>query len=262
MRTRSWTAYSFIADALRREIINGDLAPGEKVPTEHELCSRFSTSRITVRRALQILADEMLVVRRQGSGTFVSPTPSRKIPLLNTDFTGSLTQHAPDLTRRLDSWHWETANEEVASYLQTFAGSRVLFARRIDLLENVPVAYDEIYLPERVADRLTERDLEQLDFLHHWQEVQQIQIGHLTQSIEAVTAQERQAQHLSINTGLPLLKELDVMFLQIGSPCGFFISYYRHELFRLTSTVRLTSSSPTETTRLESTISNLVPTIG
>lgn len=262
MSSRSSTAYSFIADTLRRAIIGGQLPPGSQVPTERELCARFSASRITVRHALQILADEMLVVRRQGSGTFVSPTPTRRIPLLNTDFSGSLTQHAPDLTRRLDAWHWAVANEEVAPQLQTFAGARVLFARRIDLLENVPVAYDEIYLPEHVADRLTEHDLAQLDFLHHWQDVQQIQIGHLTQSIEAATTEDCHARHLAIATQLPLLKEVDVMFLQVGSPCGLFISFYRHELFRLTSTVRLASLSLGDAAQLKPIASTLLPTTG
>src|SRR5690349_12052304 len=86
MPIRNTTAYSFIADVLRREIIRGKIRAGGKMPTERELCARFFASRITVRRALQILADELLIVRRQGTGTFVSGKPSRKIPLLNTDF--------------------------------------------------------------------------------------------------------------------------------------------------------------------------------
>ena len=158
----------------------------------------------------------MLVVRRQGSGTYVSGTPSRKIPLLNTDFSGSLSQHAPDLTRRLDFSDWRNANEEVAALLHSFAGARVLFGRRIDLLDNTPVAYDEIYLPEPVADRLSESDLAQLDFLHHWQLIQQFRIGHLTQGIEAVAAGPEQAVYLRIAEGAPALKELDVVFLHTG----------------------------------------------
>jgi GntR family transcriptional regulator len=239
MSHRVSTAYSFIADSLRREIIGGTLKPGAQLPTERELCDRFSASRITIRRALQILSDEMLVVRRQGSGTYVSGTPSRKIPLLNTDFSGSLSQHAPDLDRRLDFSDWRNANEEVAALLQSFVGTRVLFARRIDLLDKTPVAYDEIYLAEQAADRLSENDLAQLDFLHHWQSVQQFRIGHLTQGIEAVAASSEEATHLRIAEGSPALKELDVVFLHTGAPCGVFISFYRHDLFRLTSTVRL-----------------------
>jgi GntR family transcriptional regulator len=259
MGARPSTAYSFISDTLRREIIRGTLKPGAQLPTERELCERFSASRITVRRALQILSDEMLVVRRQGSGTYVSGRPSRKIPLLNTDFSGSLSQHAPDLTRRLDYWDWRNANEEVAALLHSFFGARVLFARRIDLLDNTPVAYDEIHLPEQHADRLSESDLGQLDFLHHWQVIQQFRIGHLTQGIEAVAASSEQAAHIRIAEGSPVLKELDVVFLHTGAPCALFVSFYRHDLFRLTSTVKLPNvgESPAISSATESSVSAL-----
>jgi DNA-binding GntR family transcriptional regulator len=261
MYQRSTTAYGFIADVLRREVMRGTLEAGARLPTERELCTRFAASRITVRRALQILADELLVVRRQGSGTFVSATPSRKIPLLNTDFNGSLAQHAPDLTRRLESTQWESASESVATYLQTFPGARVLFARRIDLLEDVPVAYDEIYLREDTADLLTDVHLARLDFLQELRSVQQIQFSHLTQSVEATVTGESEARHLAVAVGATVLKEIDVLFLQTGTPCGLFVSFYRHDLFRLTSTVRFIAEPVASSIQPRSRSENLVPAI-
>jgi DNA-binding GntR family transcriptional regulator len=236
---RSATAYQYVADTLRRKILSGQYGPGVRLPGERELCEQFSASRITIRRALLILADELLIQRRQGDGTYVSPTPSRKIPLLSTDFSGSIAAHAPDIHRELESHEWRNASDDVAANLQTHPGAKVLFARRFDLLRNRPVAYDEIYLPEHVADGLTDDDLSQLRFLQRWQSVQHIRFGHLTQFVEAVSAQPAQAEYLGANEGDPMLKETDVIFLATGAPCGLFVSYYRHELFRLTSTVRL-----------------------
>ncbi len=236
---QSTIAYKQVADSLRKQILSGDLTPGKQLPTERELCEQFSASRITIRRALQILADEILIRRRQGSGTFVSPTPSRRIPLLNTDFSGSVATHAPELGRQLESWQWQSATDDVAAMLQTQPDARVLFARRIDVLEDEPVAYDDVYLPESSADRLDKDDLSQLRFLERWQEVQKMRISYLTQSIEAVAAEPAHTQHLGGKVGAPLLKGTDVMFLESGTACGLFISYYRHELFRLTTTLRL-----------------------
>jgi DNA-binding GntR family transcriptional regulator len=236
---RSVTAYQYVADTLRRQILTGQFGPAERLPTERELCEQFAASRITIRRALLILADEMLIQRRQGDGTYVSPTPSRKIPLLSTDFSGSIATHAPDIDRELESHNWLKATDDVADSLQTHRGAKVLFARRFDLLHGRPVAFDEIYLPEHVADQLSDDDLSQLRFLERWQSVQKIRLGHLSQHIEAVSAAPDQAKYLGIKVGEPMLKETDVIFLSTGAPCGLFISYYRHELFRLTSTVRL-----------------------
>lgn len=245
---RTATAYQYVADTLRRQILQGQFGPGERLPPERELCELFAASRITIRRALLILADEMLIQRRQGDGTFVSPTPSRIIPLLSTDFSGSMAAHAPDLHREFEFQAWQKASDEVADCLQTYRGAKVLFARRLDLLRETPVAFDEIYLPEQVADRLTDNDLGQLRFLERWQKVQQIRLGHLSQVIEAVAAASEQVQYLGGRVGVPLLKEVDVVFLSTGTPCGLFVSYYRHELFRLTSTVRLSVVSQDDDT--------------
>jgi DNA-binding GntR family transcriptional regulator len=240
---RTATAYQYVSDTLRRRILQGEFGPGERLPPERELCDLFSASRITIRRALDILADESLIERRQGDGTFVSPSPSRHIPLLSTDVIGSISAHAPDLERALESYSWMRASGDVVAALQTRQGARVLFARRFNLLRAAPVAYDEIYLPEQVADRLNEDDLAQLRFLERWQRVQQIRITHLSQSIEAVAATSEQASFLNVEVGDPLLKEIDVIFVSTGTPCGLFVSYFRHDLFRLTSTVRLSLHS-------------------
>lgn len=240
---RGLTAYQHVADSLRRKVLDGEFPPGERLPPERELCERFSASRITIRRALQILADEMLIERRQGLGTFVSPSPSRRIPLLNTDFSGSMATHAPDLERELETHEWRKASAEVATTLHTFPGAAVLFARRLDVLHAQPIAFDEIYLPELMADRLGQEDLAQLRFLERWQSVQQIRLSHLAQRIEAVAAAREQVKYLGGKVGAPLLKEVDVIYLPTGTPCGMFVSYYRHDLFQLNSTVRLCVSN-------------------
>jgi GntR family transcriptional regulator len=237
------TAYRYVADTLRRQILDRKLAAGERLPPERELCERFSASRITIRRALQILADEMLIERRQGLGTFVSPVPSRRIPLLSSDFSGSMASHAPDLERALEKYEWREASVEVAEALQLMPGARVLFARRLDLLRATAVAYDEIHLPESIADRLGEADLSELRFLERWQTVQQIRLTHLTQKIEAIAAKPEQVKRLRAKLGAPILKEVDILFSVNGTPCGIFESYYRHDLFQLTSTVQLRVAS-------------------
>jgi GntR family transcriptional regulator len=76
------TRYSGVADALRTEISAGQFEVGTKIPTEFELCHRFSVSRSTVRQALAELESAGLVKRRQGSGTtVVAREPARRYSL-------------------------------------------------------------------------------------------------------------------------------------------------------------------------------------
>ena len=80
------TAYNQLAQSLRENIISGKWPGGHQIETERELCLRYRFSRITVRRAMHILEEENLIVRRQGLGTFVNVRPKRKIPIVRGDF--------------------------------------------------------------------------------------------------------------------------------------------------------------------------------
>jgi len=128
------TAYDMVAGRLREEILSRRLRPGQQLPPERELCDRFAASRITIRRALQILEQEVLIQRRQGSGTYVSPCPSRKIPLCCMDFSGSGARHAPDLRRKVERWGRQPAEAEIAAKLRLLPGDEVTYARRVDYL--------------------------------------------------------------------------------------------------------------------------------
>ena len=69
--------YLQVARTLRKEIVDGVYPVGSQLPTEHELCERFSVSRYTVREALRRLRDDNLVASRPRTGTLVVPAGRR-----------------------------------------------------------------------------------------------------------------------------------------------------------------------------------------
>ena len=76
--------YQRIADELAERIRARRIHPGDTLPTEHELCRIYGVSRITVRKALDVLVDRHFVLRRRGVGTFVRPNdPDRWSITLN-----------------------------------------------------------------------------------------------------------------------------------------------------------------------------------
>jgi GntR family transcriptional regulator len=203
------------------------------------LCEAFSASRITVRQAVRVLQEEMLVRSHQGRGSFVSPCPTRRIPLINTDFCGSALAHAPDMEVRLEHWGWIAAPVEVAEQLQVFSGDRVLFARRTAILEPDVIGYDELHLVESHASLLSKDDLAWSLFVERWRQVESLAISHATQTIEAVAAQRPITDLLPIEPGSPVLKATEVFFLSDGQPAGAMVMYLRHDLFRLNCVVQL-----------------------
>jgi len=187
--------------------------------------------------------EESLIQRIQGKGAFVSPSPTRRIAIANTDFLGSLAAHAPDMGRRLDHWDWCQAEAVIASDLHLTMGARVLFMRRIDLLDGRPVAYDEVYIPEAFADRLKPEDMAALNFLERWAERRRFRLSHVRQSVEAIEATTESQRLLALRSSKPLLKATEVFYAD-ERPVIHFVSYYRHDRFRLSSVLTLPEGAP------------------
>lgn len=72
-------AYQVIVDQIKEYFLNGELQPGEKLPTERELASRFNVSRTSVREALRKLEIKGLIEIKQGSGSFIKATESHTL---------------------------------------------------------------------------------------------------------------------------------------------------------------------------------------
>lgn len=235
------TAYNRVAAVLRDQILSGSWDGRLQLPTERELCEQFQTSRITIRRALQILEDEQLVERHQGVGTFIKSNPERKIPLLTTDYFGSIQTHAPDITRTLEYLRTADADAETARALQLFPGATVLEGVRVDRLRDEPIATDRVLIVQQFGDRLDLTHFGEMDFLALWARRQRIELDYCTQSIEATRAVRPITALLDIKTNDIVLKETNVVTVTGGTPAGLFITHYRHDVFRFESTIDLKS---------------------
>lgn len=244
---RTDTSYNRVANALRREILDGVWAAGAQLPTERAMCDQYGASRITIRRALQILEEESLIQRRQGRGTFVSEQPTRKIPLLTSDFFGSMSRHAPEMRRQVITCQWRTVSPPLDEVLSLLPNEKVLYAKRADVLENKAIAWDEIYLTKGTASDITAADLATVDFLYRWQQRGRFELDYMQQTIEVVPADEAAVQLLGVRAGLPLLTTREVAFARTGQVVGYFVAFYPSDLYRLSATVKLTAGGKTNT---------------
>jgi GntR family transcriptional regulator len=73
MPTGNSPIYMQMAATLRTQIVDGQIMAGDALPSERDLCAIMGASRVTVRKAIELLIEEGLLTRRQGSGTFVTP---------------------------------------------------------------------------------------------------------------------------------------------------------------------------------------------
>ncbi|MFP4266992.1 MAG: GntR family transcriptional regulator [Spirochaetaceae bacterium] len=218
-------AYEQVASVLRERILKKEILPRQQLPTEQDLGREFNVSRITIRRALDILEEEHLIHKKQGKGSFVSPNPIRRIPLL-IDYARSVRVHAPNLYRNLRQWKWSPAPEWAAQKLHIRAGELILYCERVDILNEEAVAYDRAYIVSAFADKLGEEDLKRVDFNEVWPQRCGFVITSCTQTVDAVEADEAASGILSLPPGFPVLKGMEVYKTHYNRPTGLFDNFY------------------------------------
>jgi len=198
--------YQQIKVAILQGIESGEWAAGHMIPSEMELARRFGVSQGTVRKAVEALAAENMLARRQGKGTYVSSHHEARAQFrflrLRPD-DGPATQPGSQL---LDCRRTR-APADVARALEIRAGASVLFIRRLLAFQEEPVVLDDIWL---AGDEF--RGLTSARLAHHsgpLYAVLESELGtkmiHARERLRAVRAGATEAQTLGVEPGTPLL---------------------------------------------------------
>jgi DNA-binding GntR family transcriptional regulator len=145
-----------LADLVRNElkelIVSGKAPAGSRLPSEADLCDQYNVSRITLREAVQGLVQEGYVVRRQGSGTYVTRRPALQNSLdSNFSYTEYLARAGIRAGKKVLSARSIVASEEAAEALALEEGSRVVEVRRLRTADGHPAVYSVDSLPPDLA---------------------------------------------------------------------------------------------------------------
>jgi GntR family transcriptional regulator len=145
--------YLQVARALKEEIVRGVFPVGSQLPTEDELCQRFSCSRYTVREALRRLREDNLVSSRQGAGTTVAPQATAGTYAHDVMSINDLVAWSAGKTFEIDSMEMITLDEKLASRLGLKRGEQWLAVLGYGHMDGVkpPVCGAEYYINKRFA---------------------------------------------------------------------------------------------------------------
>ncbi|PKO54690.1 MAG: GntR family transcriptional regulator, partial [Betaproteobacteria bacterium HGW-Betaproteobacteria-19] len=185
---------------------SGEWLPGQAIPSEQELAARFSVSQGTVRKAIDEMAADNLLVRKQGKGTYVASHNDpralfRFLRLVPMDGDLSHPQSVP-----LDCWRAK-AGQEASKMLAIEPGAQIIILRRLLKFAQKPVVIDEIYLPGEVFQGLN------LETLQGWNgslySLFESRFGlrmiRAQERIRAVAADRSTSEALRVAEGTPLL---------------------------------------------------------
>jgi GntR family transcriptional regulator len=218
--------YRQLQDTLRRAIGTGILKPQEALPAERDLAAGFGVSRITVRKALDTLVAEGLLIRRQGAGTFVAGRVEKQFAKLSS-FSEDMA--ARGRTVRSD---WLTRSEgqvspDEALTLGLSPGSRIFRLNRIRFADDLPMALEYSTIsgfgldgPESVADSL-----------YAALEAKGNRPVRALQRLRAILFNAEQAALLGVALGAPGLLIERRGFLEDGRPIEATRSFYRGDAY-------------------------------
>jgi GntR family transcriptional regulator len=198
--------YEQIRILLTQSLVAGEWKPGEAIPSELELAARFRVSQGTVRKAIDALASEHILVRRQGKGTFVA---SHSEPAYQYRFLRVM----PDSGEKLHPLNQflelkkGKAAGELAAALKLKAGAPIHSIKRVLLFQERPLILDEIVLGASYVPGLTLARLEEFrgSMYSFYETVYGLRMIRAEERVRAVGADPFTAGHLNVEPGSPLL---------------------------------------------------------
>mgnify|MGYP006080206289 CR=1 FL=1 len=232
--------YQQIKTLILRSLQGGEWRPGEAIPSEIDLAARFKVSQGTVRKAVDELAAENLLVRRQGKGTFVATHAEEQVQYRFLRLAPDVPDNTPGAARRefLDCRRL-VAPPDVAASLQLPVGEQVVEVRRVLHFSGQPVVLDDIWLPAHLFKGLTaERLSEYRGPMYGLFETEfGVRMIRAEEQLRAVSAQPSVAHLLQVESGTPLLSVERLAFTYGDQPVelrrGLYRTdrhYYRNEL--------------------------------
>lgn len=188
--------YIQIASVIRRDISNGILIPGERLPSITTLAETHSVSVISIRQSLELLESEGLLQRYQGRGTFVSNHPGIGMSLTLKSDWDSLLGHLEDKKPTLIHMADKVATPMLDPSLGKLE-SEYRYMRRVHSFSDTPYALINIYLSTRVFD-LDPDGFKQNMVISRLSELPEADVTRLQQRVSFTTADAETAEHLKL----------------------------------------------------------------
>ncbi len=219
---------------LKEAIVSGYLAPGSKISGELKLAQEHRVSRVTVRRALQALTNEGMIMRKPGVGTLVCESPVGA-----TVMTASVSSLLPNMVKlgetsrvRLLEFSYCYPSDEIRDRLRLQPDERTQRSVRVRAAEDRPFSYLTTYVPEHIALSYNEDELAKTP-LFALLERSGVHLDNATQSISATLATREVADALDVAVASPLISLTRVVYDNDGKGVEHLHALYRPDRYRI-----------------------------
>ena len=230
--------YAEVKKKITQSLIQGEWGPGEAIPSEIELANTYDVSQGTVRKAIDDLSAESILVRRQGKGTYVATHNEENIQLRFLRLTSNF-ELKEKLDNQLISFSKEKATNKLAKILNINPASTIITLTRILTFNEKPLILDVIKIPAQSFRGLTaEMVVEKKGSMYRMYETDfGVRMLRADEKIKAISANSKSSSLLNIKENSPLLSVERLSYTYDNKPLewrlGLCITdnhFYRSEL--------------------------------
>ncbi|MGI5948499.1 MAG: GntR family transcriptional regulator [Lachnospiraceae bacterium] len=207
--------YIQIAEDIKSKIKREELKANSRIPTELELSEIYQVSRITIRKALELLVDEEILIRKQKIGTFVSDKKMSRTINSFMGFTQSCAVNGDKASSEFLSAELVKARPSDIHNLNLEEDDKVIRIRRVRLCNDVPVILEETRYPKKFAYLLAE-DL--TGSLHEILNAHGVTLHHGQKTISVCYATQEEARHLGVSENDAMILSKDIAYDIEGNP--------------------------------------------
>lgn len=226
--------FEVVANQIHQRILDGVYVPEQKLPSEYDFAEEFDVSRLTIRKAIERLITQQVVIKKKGKGTYI--IKPQKIQSGGTglrSFSEVASQMGKtsktELIKRKKVKKLPEAAAEIFNQSDT-----IISIKRLRYMDDEPMTIEEIYTPERLIKGASDSDL--IGSLFELLE-RKTSIAYSHQEIEAIAATAEVAKVFGISEGSPVFKVYSATYSIDAKPVLYDISYYRADKYSFKHTL-------------------------
>ncbi len=219
--------YLIVIEEIRKKINNGELEPGEQLPSEAELAKELGISRNTLREALRILEEENIIIRKHGVGTFVNRKPIFQGGIEELFSITELIEREGKKpgTEILFTGYVEPLHEDITE-LELKEDEQVFLVKRVRTADETPLVYCIDKVP---ANILPEGYKLREESIFNSLKEAGVVINHAKSQIKTIAYHEEISHIMNCDKHIPLLVLRQVHFDEENHPVLYSINYFRSD---------------------------------
>ncbi|WP_195959376.1 GntR family transcriptional regulator [Clostridium saudiense] len=229
--------YEKIAFDIKEDILSEKYKPNEQLPFEKELCEKYNVSKMTVKKALDLLVNDGLIIKRRGSGTFVKDITEKEIQRIieKKQFSGlTTTSIGHKVTSKVLEFKIINATKEIADILKIEEDEFIYFVHRVRYVDDKAVVIEKTYIPLNLIPGMKLADVKKSIYGYIKDKLGlNIQSAHST--VRAMKSDELDRKYLNLEKYEPILEVERVAYLDNGKVFEYSFSRHRYDKFEFKS---------------------------